>query len=162
MLRTPTFGVGGSITLPSNMVIDSVAVDQLGGVTMLAHQDRLHVLLRYTPSGQGDLSFGWLGMVPVPPLVNTGGPLTVDAQRRVILTASRGNSPGPVQVLRYLTNGRLDPLFGIGGKTTLTAIHGVSLLNSRVISVSTDAANRPILWLSDYENDPPDLVRLTG
>jgi hypothetical protein len=145
------------------MIIDSVGLDQLGGVTMLVSEGRRHLLLRYTPRGQGDVSFGWLGIVPLPTLVNTGGPLTVDAQRRVIVTASRGNSPGPVQVLRYLANGGLDPLFATGGKSTLTAIHGVSLLNSHVLKVGTDAASRPILWLSPNGDDgAPAVARLTG
>jgi uncharacterized delta-60 repeat protein len=157
----PTFANNGSIVLPSQMVIDSVAVDHFGGVAILVHENRLHLILRYLPNGQADQAFGWHGIVAAPPLVNTSGPITIDSQRRVVVTASRGNSPGPVQVLRLLTNGQLDPLFGIGGKTTLTAIHGVSLLTSRVLRVSADGLNRPILWLSGFSGAPA-VARLSG
>jgi hypothetical protein len=157
-----TFGDHGSIVLPPTMLIDSVAVDRFGGVAMLVQQGRLHAVLRYTPLGQADRTFGYNGIALLPELVNNVGPLTVDSQRRVLLTASRTNQAGPVQVVRFLISGQPDPLFGSHGTATFTAINGVSLLNRHVFSVSTDAANRPVLWLDPTGVGMPAVARLSG
>ena len=160
------FGNHGSIALPATVRVNSVIVDSSGRVTMLAESGAARLILRFTPQGHGDAAFGWLGMAAVPPV---GGPeehMTVDDLGRVLVTTSDSAHPGPVHIVRYRTDGRLDPTFGFGGTVTLSGVGTTNLLNGFVAGVATDSANRPVLSLDPdtglAHSPAPALLRLTG
>lgn len=114
--RYPQFGQGGVVragvaAAPDN-VEDSVAVDGQGRVVVLATSAKgRSALLRFTPDGSPDPSFGGRdGSVPLP-----GGPwhsLAIQSDGRLVLA---GAVQGDFAVARYGQDGQLDATFGSGG-----------------------------------------------
>ncbi len=122
----PTFGNHGSIALPADLAVGSVAVTPTGRVTMLVSHGLVTLLFRFTSLGQADRTFGWLGMAGSPYGVNSG-PLAVDAYGRVIITSSGSSSLSPLEVARLQPNGQLDPKFGFAGKVSLSKVGSADL-----------------------------------
>jgi uncharacterized delta-60 repeat protein len=127
-----TFGSAGRVVGPAWTYWDSTALaarDSEGRTVLAAHD----TLVRYLADGEPDPSFGQGGALPIPHLASDGEKLfrlqgiSVDRQDRLLLAGttwqrpimqpdgSFRSLPPLVTVIRYTSDGRLDPSFGRGG-----------------------------------------------
>jgi uncharacterized delta-60 repeat protein len=138
-----TFGVKGVVTLPAGYNGGGVVIQPVNGsedIVVSAGSANGSALLRYTPSGALDSTFGTGGEV----VTAIAGYVAVENGDVVI----GGGSNGQLGVLaRYTVSGSLDPTFGSGGIVT-TQVTGIddeihSLLvqpNGQIVAVGGDGA----------------------
>jgi uncharacterized delta-60 repeat protein len=150
-----TFGNSGRLTLPPYVSVQRVVVDTANRITMTVTvtdskgQNVAPFVLRYTPRGTPELSFGWNGIAGMPGSAGSlGGWLTIDGLGRSVATAWPGYSPAPLRVYRYTSAGALDRSFGINGMSVVSGIRGVAINGAWTVSVATDSANRILIGTS--------------
>lgn len=109
----PNVGAGDVVVLPDDTILLS------------AHYNGRYELMRFTANGAPLASFGQAGVVAMRSLTNSSATsavgmtsTVVDAQGRIVMTwARRETNADPFQyfVSRVLSNGQLDPTFGVAG-----------------------------------------------
>lgn len=127
----PAFGKGGRVVTDVGTSFDSASsvVVQTGGKLLVGGNSsapvayRLtlsdFVLLRYTPDGRLDSTFGQGGRVvtDVAGFHDGVNAMTVQPDGKIILAGSASNGQDDdIAVVRYTPDGRPDPAFGQGGK----------------------------------------------
>jgi uncharacterized delta-60 repeat protein len=173
-----TFGSGGIVTYPSGwrgtgraLLIQPSNGDIVVGGKADVNGQLVGALLRYTPNGTLDPSFGSGGVLAVPALGVQGGTpfvrsLALENGNLVAGGYEQASIPGgPWFLVRYTLSGTLDTTFGSGGVVT-TRIGGVNNNNNdlenllvqpdgRIVAVGTTAnsANKFIWTLGRYNVD---------
>ncbi len=112
-----TFGAGGvaSASLGANSVGRALVQQPDGKLVAAGYAGNQAALVRYTPDGQLDSSFGTGGKVLATIGSNTStSALVLQPDGKLVAT---GSSDGNIFLLRYKTDGNLDTSFGTGGKT---------------------------------------------
>jgi uncharacterized delta-60 repeat protein len=125
----PQFGTGGKVTVPlpnQGEFASSMEVQSDGKIVVAGIDDQLNfVVARYTPTGELDVTFGTAGVVSVPMLTTsyTVG-LAIQSDGKIVITGTL-NTPADndIVVIRFDSDGTLDPLFGSGG-IVITDIFG--------------------------------------
>jgi len=126
------FGDGGTVqtSFDGNLVLDEMAVlpdgkiVAAGGAYGIGHGDDTTrmVIVRYSPDGSLDSTFGNLGKVATRAILNyEGGPAAFQAGKIVLAGATRNGFP---VLARYTAGGRLDSAFGRHGFVKITGFHG--------------------------------------
>ncbi|HEX3149657.1 MAG TPA: putative Ig domain-containing protein [Gemmataceae bacterium] len=126
----PTFGVGGKVVTtvgPFNDYGNAVAIDGAGRivvagniqVTSSSSSNSEFALARYNPDGSLDASFDGDGKLTT--AIGTGHDealgLALQSDGKIIAVGDSFNgSNSDFALIRYLTDGALDPTFGTGGK----------------------------------------------
>src|SRR2546423_389934 len=122
---------------------NAAALDSSGRIVVVATHNYRFVLLRYTPNGELDESFGSGGEVTTRSLVGHANTGTIDSSGRILVTGTTF-AAGPVLV-RYRPDGSLDPTFGNGGGATeprATAADALALDPPRRIRIARAAGSR--------------------
>ncbi|MBK8979513.1 MAG: hypothetical protein IPM29_26735 [Planctomycetes bacterium] len=139
-----TFGIGGKVTTPAPQweSANALAIDVYGRI-VAAGQVRTplywtndFVVVRYTPNGSLDTTFGSGGRVSTDFVSSDDGAsaVTIQADGGVIAVGSAGRRPfmvgstgqnWDIALARYSSNGNLDATFGTGGKV-ITDVEGVT------------------------------------
>ncbi|MCD9187002.1 MAG: FG-GAP-like repeat-containing protein [Pyrinomonadaceae bacterium] len=121
----PSFGSAGKVTTPVGNGRDfaqAVAVQSDGKLIVVGYAQNDFALVRYNPNGSLDTSFGTGGNGKVLTAIGSG---TQDEAYAVAVQSDGGiivagftinGGTRDFAVVRYLTNGTLDPAFGLGGK----------------------------------------------
>ena len=111
------FGDGGVIFPPSPVDVaaaDSLAIDQLDRIVLIATTSTSYVALRFNFDGSADLSFGGTGMLSIPieggPFPITG--VAIDDENRIVGVGGSYGSRSRFIVYRVQETGELDPSFG--------------------------------------------------
>lgn len=142
----PNFGVGGMVTTSASSGNDQaygVVVQPDGRIVVAGRAGPDVALVRYMPDGSLDPSFGDGGIVTTS---LDGG--TDVARGLVLLPDGRllvaGRTPGGIGVARYLSDGSLDPSFGLNGTLvtpvgTYVAANSVAVQADGTIVVGGDA-----------------------
>lgn len=146
----PAFGSGGKITWSvrskgKTASAHAVAVDSQGRIVTAGQLYRDILVLRLTPDGAFDSSFGTDGAVvtDVAGYTDIGWEVAVDAQDNVVVAgrsdgADAGGSSTDFVVLRYTgTNGSLDTTFGPQGRGMVTIDLGGTFDEVRGMAVDT-------------------------
>lgn len=120
-----TFGGNGIVTTdigPGNDFGGDVALQEDGnilvaGISFNGHDDDI-ALARYLPSGLLDPSFGTNGVVTTDfdGQENRGGHMTLQADGKIVVTATTNQSANNLLLLRYRSDGTLDASFGDDGR----------------------------------------------
>jgi len=111
------FGDGGVIFPPSPVDVaaaDSLAIDQLDRIVLIATTSTSYVAHRFNFDGSSDLSFGGTGILSIP---IEGGPfpiagVAIDAENRILGVGGSYGSRSRFIVYRVQETGELDPSFG--------------------------------------------------
>lgn len=126
----PSFGTNGTVVTPigqSDDVVNAIALQEdgkiiLAGYSTVGGQTNQFALARYNADGSLDGSFGGTGTVVTPVgRSGNGGATAVRVQRdgKIIVGGfTIDNNNYDFSLVRYNTNGSLDPNFGVGGKVT--------------------------------------------
>jgi uncharacterized delta-60 repeat protein len=123
-----SFGSGGKVLteLESDDRARSVVVQEdgriiLGGISSRGGSDAVFVLARYNSDGTRDGQFGNDGLVEAPPLGAFDTAITLLQEDNKILLAGESDAGAGLDftLLRFSTNGSLDPTFGAGGLVTV-------------------------------------------
>ncbi|HWA55596.1 MAG TPA: hypothetical protein VG816_15610 [Solirubrobacterales bacterium] len=171
----PTFGESGRVVLPPGSAAGNVTSALMPDDGLLIGSGRS--LLRLTPDGQIDKSFGQWGTSTLP--APAGGDfeidgLAVDSKGRIVVAGTsflpeedfssavsfgNGTEDGPeaARVMRYLGDGALDPSFGAGGivETDLGLPAPRDKTGQQILS-------KPWVEVSGVAVDSKDRVLLTG
>jgi uncharacterized delta-60 repeat protein len=127
-----TFGTGGKVTTPIGSDHDeaySVAIQTDGKLVVAGSSyngdNYDFALVRYTTNGSLDLTFGTGGIVTTDLGGNgdLGYSVAIQTDGKLVVAGSGGNANnnnGNSALVRYTTNGALDPYFGTGGIVTTT------------------------------------------
>ncbi|HSV40191.1 MAG TPA: hypothetical protein VLI04_15635 [Nocardioidaceae bacterium] len=102
----PTFSGDGRVPIAGMSVASDVAIDGKGRVLVLGRVGDSARVVRLTPKGAFDKSFGTNGVVTGA----LGTQVTVDSANRVYVSLESNN--GPARVVRLLTAGSADPSWG--------------------------------------------------
>lgn len=140
----PSFGNGGEVVGsfggcsfgPSGMALDS------RGRILLAGSCRPHVasLVRFTPNGRPDPSFGLGGRVTRPVPIQHANALAVDSHDRIDVAGRYFGRPG---VVRFGRRGRFDSSFGYKG--VARPVHLTRLGFTDPTSVALDSRDRIVV-----------------
>jgi uncharacterized delta-60 repeat protein len=107
-----TFGSQGLVVVPSGFSVQSLLIQPSNGdIVVAGSSNNSFALLRYTPNGVLDSSFGNNGEVVTPA---AGGSITSLTLENGDLVAGGGQS-----LARYTLSGNLDTTFGSGGIVTI-------------------------------------------
>jgi uncharacterized delta-60 repeat protein len=182
--RDAAYGDGGSAVLPEAFLADRFAVEPDGRVALIgtvlrADGTSAPAVVRLTPQGQPDQSFGTNGLVVLPPpadpsarpltSVSPGG-LVVQPDGDILLTL-RGSPEAPPSTLtfpasvleRVTTNGALDTGFGhdgqafiVGSGETVGAFDPLLTSSGAVLvavigSGGTGAIQSPLIWATSAD-----------
>ncbi|MCC7382138.1 MAG: tandem-95 repeat protein [Deltaproteobacteria bacterium] len=117
----PSFGGGSPVTHAVPPIPDwaraRVAIDRQGRlIASVLVETASTAVVRFTPSGQLDSTFGSGGAVTLQTTVLASPGLGIDRQDRITLSQLTSKGGGAV---RLLPDGRLDPSFGLGGEAAL-------------------------------------------
>ncbi|GJQ59120.1 MAG: hypothetical protein D8M57_04865 [Candidatus Scalindua sp. AMX11] len=121
----PSFGTGGRVTTdfePTGFndfnIAYALVVQADGKLVAAGGGEREFALVRYTPDGSLDLSFGTGGKVTTDfgGLLTQAYALVVQADGKLV--AAGGGHGAKFNLARYTPDGSLDPSFGTGGKVT--------------------------------------------
>ena len=111
------FGDGGVIFPPSPVDVaaaDSLVIDQLDRIVLIATTSTSYVVLRFNFDGSADLSFGGTGILTIPieggPFPITG--VAIDAENRILGVGGSYGARSRFIVYRVQETGELDPSFG--------------------------------------------------
>src|SRR5262245_24400252 len=126
----PSFGRGGIVTTPFQVPSDdsgkAVVLDSQGRIVVAGSTSKGNnsdfAVVRYTPDGQLDTTFGSAGIVTIAfgPSTDNGYGVAMDSTDRVIVACYTYNgSNGDFAVARLTTAGVLDPTFDGDGKKTI-------------------------------------------
>jgi uncharacterized delta-60 repeat protein len=127
-----TFGSGGLVVVPSGFSVQSLLIQPSNGdIVVGGSHNSDFALLRYTPSGALDSTFGSGGEV-----VTSGAVATV-----VALALENGDivAGGTGVLARYTLSGNLDTTFGSGGIVTIPMASPNLLVqpNGQIVAVGT-------------------------
>ena len=130
-LPDPSFGSGGTVitAISSSAQAVSLAVQSDGKIVVAGYSILIGgaganydiTLVRYTASGVLDGSFGTGGKVitPVGDSGDFGDSVVLQNDGKIVVAGYSGNGARiEFALLRYMSNGALDPSFGAGGKVT--------------------------------------------
>lgn len=135
-----TFGEGGLVLAavdPPEFAFD-VAVQTDGGIvtagTVSGRGGRISVM-RFDDTGKSDPTFGGDGAVQtnITPGDDWAHAIAVQADGRLVVAGHAGGSSGPMAVLRYLPDGRLDRSFSGDGKLTIDFGYGAEVAYDVVV-----------------------------
>jgi uncharacterized delta-60 repeat protein len=132
----PSFATGGLLQIPALGGGPAMALQPDGNIIVCAGgktDDRL-TLVRITPQGTLDATFGAGGIVKGPADLDHCYDIAVDAGGRYVVTSYRTEgtpSTSTAVVLRFLSNGALDGSFGSGGQAA-TKLGGKSASLTRL------------------------------
>jgi uncharacterized delta-60 repeat protein len=129
-----TFGGGdgivtatvGSASIAAGLAIDSVDRITVGGATRNTEGETDFAVLRYTPTGELDGTFGGGDGIAVTDIGSIGdlaGSVVSDGSGRIVVAGSTGNCCGETEdfaVARYDSAGSIDGTFGGGDGIVLT------------------------------------------
>lgn len=116
----PSFGASGPDVFVSIVQLENGQLLVTGSRDDGSQNDI--ILLRYSADGAIDTTFGTNGVVvtPIGSNYSLASGLAVQSSGKIIVTGSTDSgSNNDVVVIRYLSNGSLDPDFGTGGVMTL-------------------------------------------
>jgi uncharacterized delta-60 repeat protein len=128
----PTFDGDGMVTTPiagGGDAAMSVAVQPNGRIVAAGTDSWQRVaLVRYRPNGRLDRSFGGNGIVRtnLKPGEDVAYDLAIQPNGRLVVVGYAGSSPPRFAVLRYRTDGTLDPTFGDRGRFIAPGGFGVA------------------------------------
>jgi uncharacterized delta-60 repeat protein len=171
----PTFGSGGIVTYPSNWAGMSLALliqpngdIVVGGRANISGQ-AVGALLRYTPSGALEPTFGSGGelLIPAPPGVTVNIGALALANGAIMVGgedySSPYSQPQPWSLRRYTLSGSLDTSFGTGGVVeTVVSSSGPAQIykllvqpDGRIVAVGQahNSANQSVWGLARYNAD---------
>jgi uncharacterized delta-60 repeat protein len=128
----PSFGTGGEVITDLGGPVDtafSMALQSDGKIvvagssgTYFPTQNFNFALVRYATDGSLDPSFGSGGKVITDfgGASDSGQSVAVQSDGKIVVAGSSGTNPGNLDfaLVRYNTDGSLDPSFGTGGKVT--------------------------------------------
>ncbi len=123
----PTFGTSsttGLIELPALRGAPEIALQPDGKIIGcgIGKTDETLTLVRITPAGALDTTFGTGGILKGPAGLGTCYGIALDGSGRYVVTSYKRDSPSAITssavVLRYLASGALDTSFGSGGIVT--------------------------------------------
>jgi len=139
-----SFGINGNVITHDSLVINRPLAlttdnkDRIIVVASAANQmvanDAAFAVFRYNADGSPDLSFGLDGRVvtPITAGYNVPRAVKVDANGKIVVGGFGGNNK--FVVVRYLSEGSLDSLFGHGGIATIPFNEGgIDTLNALAI-----------------------------
>jgi uncharacterized delta-60 repeat protein len=134
-----TTPIGGSGTFAG---VRDIALQPDGKIVVAGHSKHGHVLVRYTAAGVLDTSFNGLGIVIASASVigfESAEQLALQADGRIVVAVHSASDWLPV--VRYRSDGTLDPSFGVGGKaSTPNAGHSIAIAlqaDGRILTAST-------------------------
>jgi uncharacterized delta-60 repeat protein len=84
-------------------------------------------LIRYSPDGSLDPSFGAGGIVTIPASVPATA-LTLQQDGKILAAGGTNTTPSKSLLFRYRPDGSLDSSFGVGGEVTTGVVVGISAL----------------------------------
>lgn len=117
----PSFGSGGKVTTPTAS-LSSLALQRDGKIVVAGSSregsQTLFALARYTSNGSLDPSFGSGGIATTAFGLSAGASAVLIQRNGKIIAAGWGRRHGRsvFALVRYTSNGSLDPSFGSGGK----------------------------------------------
>jgi len=165
----PSFGTGGKVTtdlgaadLALSMVVQSDGKIVAAGWSSNG-SDEVFALVRYATDGSLDPSFGTGGKVTTDlgAVNDDGESVVVQSDGKIVVAGYSGiGSTRDVALVRYATDGSLDPSFGTGGKV-ITDIGGVDAGGTEV-AVQSDGKIVVAGWSYNGSNDDFALVRYMG
>ena len=180
-VETTTIGVESGI---SSIAIDSSGRIIAGGASLDSGGSPSSAIARYSKNGTLDESFGTGGIATTTIGSNSRiRSIAIDSSGRIVTGGVSFDSISnsfKFTVARYLKNGTLDPLFGVGGSHTnnisrIAEINSIAIDNSgRIIAggFSSDGSGDYIFALARYLNpsppgstpipDPVQLSKITG
>ena len=129
----PTFGASGPDVFESIVQLDNGQLLVTGSRDDGSQNDI--ILLRYSADGVIDTTFGTNGVVTTPIGSNYSlayGLAVQDSGKIIVAGSTDAGSNNDIVVIRYLSNGTLDPDFGTGGVTTLDLGHDDESLDVNV------------------------------
>jgi uncharacterized delta-60 repeat protein len=143
-----TFGVNGVETSTVGVrdsFINSIAIDSSGKIVAGGSSDdgtkQNATILRYTPSGVLDSSFG-VGGVRISTIGLSNSyffSIAIDSSSRIVAGGSNDGVPGSNSTIaRYTPSGVLDSSFGVGGVRT----SAIGVWDSPLLSIAIDASGR--------------------
>ena len=139
-----TFGDHGKVVTDlsgSHETVTSLMRQTNGRLVVAAHAHGGMMLVRYTPGGRVDRSFGCRGVAFIHgPFLPNSVPNAVRpaAGGRILVAGSTGFQSGGAALVQLRSNGRIDTAFGQGGKVVLRP----SPRASRLTGVVVDHAGR--------------------
>ncbi len=131
-----SFGSGGIIAHNTTGVIDAVAIQNNGSITVAGFQNNPYsdfMLVRFDNSGNLDSTFGTSGVVisPLGPKQDGAAALLFQADQKMLAGGLIfKDSINQFVLARYNTNGTLDPTFGTNGFVTTQADSASSAVTS--------------------------------
>jgi uncharacterized delta-60 repeat protein len=138
----PLFGTGGKVTTPVGTGRDlaqAVALQSDGKIIVVGYAQSDFAIVRDLPNGTLDTSFGTSGTGKVLTPIGSATPdeayaVAVQTDGKIVaagFTTNAGNRD--FAVVRYLSNGTLDPTFGTGGKVITPVGTGDDLAEAVVV-----------------------------
>jgi uncharacterized delta-60 repeat protein len=172
----PSFGTGGIVQIPAITagVASAVAIDGSGRIVVAGHsfaEGTDIALARFLPSGVLDTSFGHSGTMTThigASSVEFGNGVVVDGNGRIVVAGT--TDYGQVErftLVRYRTDGSLDPSFGTGGVVITAFGTNQDRANAVVIDgtgrivvagYSADSQRRNFALARYLANDAPELT----
>ena len=142
-----TFGSKGLVTVPSNFSMDSLLIQPSNGdivVGGLSTSSAAFALLRYTPNGTLDSTFGSGGEVVTP---GAGVKITCLALENGDIVAGGTSTATSGALARYTLSGSLDTTFGSGGIVMTQAVNSLLVQpNGQIVAVGEAASNNVAVW----------------
>jgi uncharacterized delta-60 repeat protein len=168
-----TFGSGGLVTVPSGFSVDSVLIqpsngDIVVGGNSVQGSNNYFALLRYTPTGTLDATFGSGGEVVTTAVAGSSvNYLALENGDIVAGGFANGVNSDSWALARYTLGGSLDTTFGSGGIVMTSwaylsfadpAVPAISSLlvepNGQIVAVGTGRVTVPDVWaLARYNID---------
>jgi len=123
---------GGNSQSASDIHATEMAIDGNGDIVVAASTSGGIAVVRLTPTGNEDTSFGGTGIVTA--AADQASGLAVQGDNKIVVTAFAG---GDLELLRYNTDGKLDSNFGNNGIVS-APLEGQTLAGARVAVEASD------------------------